>query len=380
MSAANLRNLNANWFATLSALRSLYLPSNSIFELPQNIFNSLTNLTNLYIYSNNLRDLDTDAFGAAATSIETIYASYNEIAGIDPTFLDTATSLNSLMLSQNNCTQQNFFEIQTNREEVREALVTCFANYVGETISCEYFVTEGGDYACLMSINNPIGRDRFANVPGQHLAGRTNEDVAVIDIIFQNTRNIPSIICQQFPNVEYFIAMGNNIDVITPTSFASCRELEYLNLFNNHIVHIPPLAFVNNTNLGELELGSNRIETLHPLALEGTALEYIDLALNRINEFDATWFEAVNGTLKFLDFLANGISSLPQDAFRTIRNLETLVLANNPLRELPGNAFIALDFLQNLQLSKFIKLYVCPIYISIFSQNFRQHTTWSCQS
>jgi Leucine-rich repeat (LRR) protein len=353
LGSANLRNLNANWFATLGNLRSLYLPSNSIFELPRHVFNSLPNLSNLYIYSNNLRDLDTDAFGAAVSSIETIYASYNEIAGIDPTFLDSATSLSTLMLSQNNCTQENFFEIQTNREEVRNALGTCFANYVGETISCEYFMSEDGDYACLMSINNPIGRDAFANVPGQHLDGRSNDDVKIIDIIFQNTRNIPSIICQQFPNVEYFIAMGNNIDVITTRSFAGCRELEYLNLFNNHIVHIPALTFVNNTDLEELELGMNRIETLHPLSLEGTSLEYIDLAMNRINVFDPTWFEAVNDTLHSLDLLSNGISRLSEDAFRTVRNLETLVLSSNPLTNIPGNAFLALDSLKNLQLSKF---------------------------
>lgn len=96
----------------------------------------------------------------------------------------------------------------------------------------------------------------------------------------------------------------------------------------------------------------NRIETLHPLALAGTEIEYIDLALNLITVFDPTWFEVVNGTLHSIDLLANGITSIPSDAFRSLRDLEILVLNFNPLRNIPGNAFIALDQLEVLQLSE----------------------------
>lgn len=147
--------------------------------------------------------------------------------------------------------------------------------------------------------------------------------------------------------------MGNNIDVLTPRSVAGCVELEYLNLFNNNIVHIPPNTFADNPELETLGLGLNQIETLHPLALFGTAIEYLDLSLNRISVFDPTWYETINGTLHSLDLLANGISSLPSDGFRTLRDIEVLVLNYNPLRTVPGNAFISLDQLETLLLSKF---------------------------
>lgn len=189
---SNLRNLNPEWFATLQALRRLYINGNSIFELPHNVFNGLTNLTDLFLYSNNIRVIDTESFGGSLGSLRMISAIYNEVAGVDPTLLDSAPNLVSLLLSMNNCTQLNFYDIPANRANVTADLGECFANYVGETISCEYFVSRG-DYACRLTINNPIGRDSFANIPGVHIPGSNNARVTLIELVGQNTRNIPEV-------------------------------------------------------------------------------------------------------------------------------------------------------------------------------------------
>lgn len=370
----NLVGLNPEWFQNLQTLRSLNLQGNNLFELPAGIFEPLSNLTNLYIYQNNIRDLDVASFGSSLRSIDTLSAQYNQIMGIDPSFIDEATNLNILYLSGNNCSSENFYEVQQTRANVSAALNQCFTNFAAEFLTCTYYVTEFGDYACRLNISNPIGRDAFTVIPGQHLEGRTNDDVTLIDFMNQNTRNIPAIICEQFPSIKTLIAWGSNIDLITPRSFAGCTQLENLNLFVNNIENIPPNTFANNPLLSYLELGGNRLQSFTNQSFEGSAIEFLDLANNLISEFDPNWFAPINATLRTLDLLSNQISSLPADAFRSLRDLEILILSNNPLRgeNIPGNAFIALDNLQMLSIGMFKSI----LKQFNFKTIFRQLTTW----
>lgn len=351
----NLVGLNLEWFQNLRALRNLNLNGNNLFELPAHIFNPLTNLTYLYIYNNNIRDIDVASFGDSLSNLDTLSAQYNQIMGIDPSFLDQASNLNILYLSGNNCSAENFYDVQQTRANVSVALDQCFTNFAAEFLTCNYYETAFGDYACRLNISNPIGRDAFTVVPGEHLPGRTNADVTEIDFLNQNTRNIPAIVCEQFPNIKTFIAWGSNIDLITPRSFSGCTQMEALNLFVNNINNIPPNTFANNPLLSYLELGGNRLETLSPQSFEGTAIEFLDLAGNQISVFDPSWFAPINSTLRTLDLLNNQISALPADAFRMLRDLEVLVLSGNPLRgaSVPGNAFIALDNLLVLLMGEF---------------------------
>lgn len=348
------KQLNPEWFRNLNALRNLNLNGNNLFELPAHIFNPLTSLTHLYIYNNNIRDIDVASFGDSLSTLDTLSAQYNQIMGIDPSLLEQASNLQVLYLSGNNCSSENFYDIQQTRTNVSVALEQCFTNFAAEFLSCNYYETPSGDYACRLNISNPIGRDAFTVVPGVHLPGRTNADVTEIDFLNQNTRNIPAIICEQFPNIKVFIAWGSSIDLITPRSFAGCTQMEALNLFQNNINNIPPNTFANNPLLNYLELGLNRLQNLTPQSLEGTAIEFLDLANNQISVFDPTWFAPINSTLRTLDLLNNQISGLPADAFRTLRDLEVLVLSSNPLRgtNIPGNAFIALDNLEVLLMGK----------------------------
>jgi Leucine-rich repeat (LRR) protein len=184
----NMVGLNIEWFSNLRALKNLNLNGNNLFELPAYLFNNLTSLSYLYIYNNNIRDIDLASFGPSVSSVDTIFAQNNQIMGIDPAFLEEASSLNILYLSGNNCSAENFYDVQQTRANVSIALDQCFSNFAAEFLTCEYYETAFGDYACRLNISNPIGRDAFTVVPGVHLPGRTNADVAEIDFMNQNTR------------------------------------------------------------------------------------------------------------------------------------------------------------------------------------------------
>lgn len=234
------------------------------------------------MYSNNLRELNIESFGGSLASLQFIYASFNEITAIDPVFLDRAVQLDSMILYNNTCTSESFFDIIQTREEVREALRGCHESFALEPMKCTYGVTDTDEYACTLIINNPIGRDAFTTVEGNHLAGFNDDSVVTVTIMYQNTRIIPARICEQFRNVQNIIVYSSRLDIITTTSFASCRNLTFLMLHDNTIFDIPDNVFVNNPNLETLEIGSNRIQRLNPNSFAGTAVSYLDLSNNRI--------------------------------------------------------------------------------------------------
>jgi Leucine-rich repeat (LRR) protein len=323
---------------------------NQIPNLPRNVFDRLTNLRTLYMYNNQIRELTVDSFGSSLGSLRMLYVIFNQISAIDPTFIDNANNLDQLYMSGNLCSDQNFIDIQDRLQFVRNGLQLCTNNYLANHIRCVYTLTNDGQYVCNLEINNPLGRDAFTDIDGEHLPGRTNADVDIINIVRQNTRNIPSILCEQFPNARSFIAVDSNIEFLYDSSFAACRNLTVINLWSNLISEVPANTFVHNPLLNNLLLGSNRIERLNADSFSGTAIEFLDISNNNLDSFDPDWFNSINDTLRTLDLLLNNIQVLPADAFRTIRDLEILILSFNPLRTVPPNAFIALDLLEVLGL------------------------------
>lgn len=171
MGGCQFRNINPAWFAGLTRLETLQIYNNRILDLPTNALNSLDNLQTLYVYSNNLRELRVDSFGAAITSIRAIYATYNQITAIDPDFINRATNISYIYAYGNECTQDNFYEIDENRDAVNEQLAGCYANFAAESINCNYMLNEENNYACMMEVFNPIGRDGFESISGNHLPG-----------------------------------------------------------------------------------------------------------------------------------------------------------------------------------------------------------------
>lgn len=123
------------------------------------------------------------------------------------------------------------------------------------TISCSYSqLSPQLPYTCHLTINNPIGLDNFVTIPGQHLPGRGNVDVTSLSASFQNTVNIPSVICRQFPNIQDLYMTSNNIQVIGESSFAGCGNLLQVSLVMNNIMGVPGNTFRNNPQLAVLNL------------------------------------------------------------------------------------------------------------------------------
>ncbi|KAG5666389.1 hypothetical protein PVAND_014418 [Polypedilum vanderplanki] len=352
MANCRFRNINPVWYEPLINLETLMLDQNRILDLPVNAFNFLTNLKTLYVSENNLRELNVDSFGVAAlSSMTSLLASFNEITAIDPNFIDVGGNFEFIYLAENQCTQENIYFNELEREDIHRRLAPCYDNFEAESISCNYVMNQDNNYSCMMQIFNPIGRDSFTNINGTHMPGMSNSNVHQVAILNQNTRIIPNIICSQFNNLRELIVISSGLDVITQRSFTECSELRQLIMFDNTLAEVPDFTFINVPNLQLLEIGLNRIERLGDFSFAGTSIEFLDISSNYLTEFNPNWFSPINSTLRTLDLLHNNIRTIPVDAFRELRDLRQLVLNSNPISTLPANVFEALFSLEELFLS-----------------------------
>jgi hypothetical protein len=107
---------------------------------------------------------------------------------------------------------------------------------LGQSIDCIYT----DNYQCLIILNNPQGFDNFTSIGGAHLQNRTNADVTVVSSYTGTSLNVPSIICEQFPNLIEITLTGRGITTLTERSFAECKVIKRIHLWNNKI-NTPPV-------------------------------------------------------------------------------------------------------------------------------------------
>lgn len=174
----SLITLNPSWFLNLNNLERLQLSNNQLEDLQDGIFDPLTNLRVINLNDNNLRSLSSVAFGSSLSSVVDILVENNRIRAVDERILDEATDLIWFYLRGNICSQENFSGVFNNVEFVRNQLRTCTTNFGPETLECRYY-QPGAQYTCSLSIFNPLGRDEFDDIGGEHMDGRTDDDVQV---------------------------------------------------------------------------------------------------------------------------------------------------------------------------------------------------------
>lgn len=158
--------------------------------------------------------------------------------------------------------------------------------------SCLFLFPEA--YRCLLSIYNPFGVNNFTAIEGEHIGGMTNADVRFLEQsmnVLSFTRNIPSIICDTFVNLEQLGLSRVELEVIEYGSFLNCRNLEILTLRNNRISKLSANTFKELPRLDTLILEGNLIADL-PAGIFATLPKLAGLMLefNRIEVIHSNWF------------------------------------------------------------------------------------------
>lgn len=329
MISSEIEDLNAAWFADMSSLEILHIERNNLRRLPSGVFNSLVNLRDVYVYQNHLNEINDEAF-ATPSRLRTFNAQNNQINSILPAFFDNSLELNSLYLGGNLCNNNNFWNVQGTRDAVRTALQPCFNNSaVPSIINCDFISTGGMAYTCELSLDNPLRRDDFERVEGEHLNGNTDVDVLRVEGIDQNSLIVPRILCIQFENLEEMFFEDSGIEFITTHAFEHCVNLRSLTLEHNSITTIPNMAFSHSRSLEFLDLNNNHISSISPNAFLNTRLWYLNLETNQLTNLSADWFSSVRETLLLLDVANNRITHLQDNVFAELVNLIEMEIGFN---------------------------------------------------
>lgn len=219
------------------------------------------------------------------------------------------------------------------------------------SLSCHYWNWSGG-YFCQLEINNPDGYNNFTEIGGNHLEGFSNADVNEIRRAHtSSTANIPRIICDTFPNIQFFSLINYGITGIDDSAFSGCSSITDLVLHSNRIDSISENAFVNLGQLVLLNLRSNpQLVEIDDNVFRGLeSLRDLDLANCGISELNSNVFQGLTNLNRLqLDF--NDIEDVPEGAFASIHNLRYLHMWNNRLRTLRRDSFGTLTELRTLNL------------------------------
>jgi Leucine-rich repeat (LRR) protein len=305
-------------FQSLPRLSSISLSVNHIRRLSRNIFDIPT-LSQVNLGMNEFTDINTNAFGRSLGNLRMLFFSYNQITSIDPNFIGNLTNADTLMLIGNRCTQGIFENIPNNINNINNQLSGCYNNFRdSEVISCVFISgepDEPDEYSCLLTVNNPSGRE-FERLEGTHLQGRTDNDVNTVTAFSQNSPIIPEVLCRQFPNLIRIQFAFSGVEDLTPGAFVHCSNLQELSLTMNEVREIRDNVFASASNLRHFEIEFNGLVTIHPQSFAGSSLEVLDLAFNEIAEFNPAWFVPIGHSLSWISMMGNMFSSVPDNAFR----------------------------------------------------------------
>eukprot|EP00035_Acanthoeca_spectabilis_P005602 m.115517 g.115517 ORF g.115517 m.115517 type:complete len:534 (+) comp13095_c0_seq1:1490-3091(+) len=130
----------------------------------------------------------------------------------------------------------------------------------------------------------------------------------------------------------------NFLQSVPNVALTQLPNLEHIDLSSNAITQLADCAFCELSNLTVVTLSRNNITTLVTEMFSGaTAIEVLDLSANNI----VTCPGLSNfPSLMTLDLSANGLTSLQERVFATLTALQNLYLADNTLTTLPSTFFV----------------------------------------
>lgn len=133
MANCQLTELHHTWFFDSINLQQLYVQRNLLTEFQDGVFHNMTSLELVYFYDNQIRDLRSISFGMSIPSLRVLRGDSNAINAIDPALIEDAVSLEYLLLPENQCVDDSFFNVRDNLADVQTALQGCFNNFEQST-------------------------------------------------------------------------------------------------------------------------------------------------------------------------------------------------------------------------------------------------------
>lgn len=230
------------------------------------------------------------------------------------------------------------------------ALLTVAAAQEPAVLTCQYFFSFD-TYRCELTIYNPLGLDDFTEIGGIHLEGFSNANVTYIYRTAGFSPNVPSIVCNSFPNLLRVMFYNTGLSAITDSTFAECTQIVELDLYMNRINTISANAFANLPDLAYLYLESNELWTLpENLFANQQSLVLLDLNSNPLENIPTNFFRPLESLHTVYLGYAN-LAAVDPQWFTSNPLMDFLYLAGNRIA-LTANSFVGLERLTYLNLAQ----------------------------
>lgn len=372
-------------FLHLRALESLRLNSNQLHFLHSN-FGRLSNLTSLNLslnyfetYPECINDL---------TALQHLDLSYNDLKEVPPSIVNLVC-LTKLDLCTNKLRSlpEAFLRLGAlKRLDIRYNLITNI-DVLGKLPNLEVVYASKNDISNFSDTVQALRLLKFDRNPITTLVFETMlPRLTVLDLSKAKIASLPLDFVLKIPNVEtlnldknhlvtipeemgelrklsYFTAYGNNIQVL-PSSIGNMQSLQYLDLHSNNIEQLPDaiwelgrLVFLN-VSLNILEAFPQPLPLIIDKSMTGipcppgvtplaNSLQTLLIADNQLKEeaFEAL-AQLIN--LKNLNVSYNDFVEVPDGALLQLVNLSELHMLGNKLTKLPADAFENLSQLRSL--------------------------------
>lgn len=187
-------------------------------------------------------------------------------------------------------------------------------NVASQSASCEFEASYDYGYTCHLTL---IDVDESTQITGQHLDGKNDESVRLINTIdtHSSSAKIPHNLCEKFKNAQVLSMIGIGLEEIDEKSFKNCENLKVLKLSENKIKKLSEKSFESQSKLTELNLSANKLTELHQQSFAN---------MTSLTDFDLRY---------------NNIKILPSGIFSPLIDLENLWLSNNKLKTLEYSWF-----------------------------------------
>lgn len=130
-------------------------------------------------------------------------------------------------------------------------------------IHCNFTEHRTLGYTCQVK-NLETYRIEIEGVIGDHLQGKTNEDVKFFDATSKSLQFLPRFLHHTFPNLEHITFNGENFKEILRSDLTPFgKNLRSLSLVNTELEDLPEDLFEDTPNLGHLYLQSANLKHIH---------------------------------------------------------------------------------------------------------------------
>lgn len=177
-------------------------------------------------------------------------------------------------------------------------------------------------------------------IGGNHLSGKTHNDVTILRVTAGQSKIIPRLICESFKNLrEFYIHVDIGIVNLTENAMRSCVELLTCEVRYNPVVEIHPNFLRYNVKLTKVKMTNYSLSTYpEQLFSTTTKITWLDLCCSMsVTDLPAKIFDNLS-SLTYLYLHDNRLSVWRQEWTQKLTNLNILWLHNNQnIAEVPRN-------------------------------------------